>query len=581
MSPKLTNNPITFAGSVLAGCIFLTAAAYQVVNTVTEPRVESEPQIGAATASDWSKLPNIKNARFESTAIQYQDDLYVFNGFGKGIKVETRVEKFDAQSLNWSVISNTSVAKGNAVTHNGFVVNGNEVWIIGGRLGNHPGAVTSKVWKFNLDTFKWSAGPELPVPGAAGGAALVDNRIHWFGGLDTQARCDVDNHYVYDLTNPSAGWSDITGVAPMPVPRNHFATVVLDGLIYAIGGQFTHDGCGAGTPDTDLSHVYDPRTKTWDQIDNLPAVQSHIEPSTFVYKGAIYVVGGATNGTKVFRYDPSKDRWDSVAQLPQALLAPIARVVNNELVVSSGGAPSIVPSSITYKTNMTPLLLPGANNAQADDESESESTNTNNTDTAEQQSAPTDSDTENNDIADTPDDVTQTQQDATESSETSQNDSVETGSTEEETEKYATETDSNQPDTTASVATTASDTPTSPQSDNGNHCDYSNASVNNGWGWDSIAKVSCPPLPVVVTQDNPVQPSSDDNTNTDEENNSRADQLITEQPSDVTDSGNGSTDHWLITLLLSLFALRIICFTSNRRVSNGPQTNRASTGANT
>lgn len=331
-----------------------------------------EPELAAANpvgAQSWTILPNIKNGRFESTAVQYRDDLYVFNGFGHGIKIEPAVEKFDAGTQKWSVVGNTSVAQGTAVTHNGFIVNGNEVWILGGRVGSHPGAVTSKVWKFNLITHKWSQGPKLPVPVAAGGAALVDNRIHWFGGLDANAQCDVDNHYVYDLDNPSAGWVDISGLAAMPIPRNHFATVVHEGLIYAIGGQFTHDGCGPGTPDSDLVHVFNPDTNIWTQIASLPAVQSHIEPSTFVHKGAIYVVGGATNGNKVYRYDPSQDDWDTVAVLPQPLLAPVARVVDNQLVVSSGGAPATVPSLATYATDMTPLLLPGANDTGIDDES--------------------------------------------------------------------------------------------------------------------------------------------------------------------------------------------------------------------
>ena len=322
-----------------------------------------EPKIAAANpvdAQSWTQLSDINNPRFESTVVQYRDDLFVFNGFGVGVDVEPAVEMYNAGTQTWSVIGNTSIARGDAVTHNGVIKHGNEVWIIGGRVGDHPGVVTSKVWIFNLTTHEWSAGPQMPVPVAAGGAALVDNRIHWFGGLDADARCDVDNHYVYDLDNPSAGWSNISGIAPMPIPRNHFATVVHDGLIYAIGGQFTHDGCRAGTPDTDLVHVFDPSTNIWTQIASLPAIQSHIEPSTFVHKDAIYVVGGATSGNRVYRYDPSIDNWDTVAVLPQALLAPIARVIDGQLIVSSGGAPAIVPSKVTYATDMTPLLLPGA-----------------------------------------------------------------------------------------------------------------------------------------------------------------------------------------------------------------------------
>ncbi len=328
-------------------------------------------------AQTWSNADQITHARFESSVVQYNDDIYVFNGFGAGIKIQPTVEKFDAGSRSWSVVSNTSAARGNAMTHNGVVRVGNEVWLIGGRVGSHPGRVTAQVWKYNLSTSNWSQGPSLPVAGAAGGAALVDNKIHWFGGLDTLARCDVSNHFVFDLGRPGAGWKNISGVAAMPSPRNHFGTVVHGGLIYAIGGQFTHGGCGSsGTPDTSLVHAFNPRTNQWTQKASLPLVQSHTEPSSFVHKGAIYVIGGATVGNKVFRYNPAADDWDIVMQLPQALLAPIARVVDNELVVSSGGAPNWTqPSEVTYTTEMAPLLLSAVANDR-NDRSETEVTET-------------------------------------------------------------------------------------------------------------------------------------------------------------------------------------------------------------
>lgn len=329
-------------------------------------------------AQSWSNAGQITHARFESSVVQYQDDIYVFNGFGAGIKIQPSVEKFDAGSRSWSVVSKTSAMRGNAMTHNGVVRVGDEVWLIGGRVGSHPGRVTAQVWKYNLAGSNWTQGPSLPVAGAAGGAALVGNRIHWFGGLDTLARCDVANHFVYDLGRPEAGWVDISGVAAMPSPRNHFGTVVLNGLIYAIGGQFTHGGCGkSGTPDTNLVHAFDPQTNQWTQKAGLPRVQSHIEPSSFVHKGAIYVIGGEIIGNKVFRYNPAADDWDTVKQLPQALLAPIARVVDNTLLVSSGGAPDWrQPSKLTYTTDMRPLLLSGVAVSDAGDTEQSEETAT-------------------------------------------------------------------------------------------------------------------------------------------------------------------------------------------------------------
>ncbi len=311
-------------------------------------------------AQSWSSLASMNNVRFEASAVQYKDDIFVFNGFKQG-SIESSVEQFDAGTKQWTIINNTSVAQGTAVTHNGLVRVGNEAWLIGGRIGSHPGIVTSNVWIFNLDSKTWRTGPQLPIPGAAGGAALVNNKIHWFGGLDVNANCDVSNHFVYDLNMQSAGWQNITGVAAMPSPRNHFSTAVHNGIIYAIGGQLGHDSCpGKGGIDVNLVHAFNPSTNTWSAKAGLPANQSHAEGATFVYQNAIYMIGGKLNGNKVFRFDPQNNNWDTVMTLPNALLAPVARVIDNQLIVSSGGSPNYLsPTNLTLSTDVQPLLLPG------------------------------------------------------------------------------------------------------------------------------------------------------------------------------------------------------------------------------
>ena len=292
---------------------------------------------------EWSILSKLSNKRYESAVVQYNEDIYTFNGFGNGLQIEPTVERFDAATKTWSIVGNTSVALGNALTHSGVVRTGQDVWIIGGRIGNHPGQVTSKVWIFNLDTLEWSEGPSLPVPGAAGGAAMVNGKIHWFGGVDPQANCDVPNHFVYDLASEENSWQDFTSTAPMPVPRNHFGTVVHDGLIYAIGGQFGHDNCqqlpGPSGLDTSVVHAFDPSTNLWEQKASLPNPNSHFESSVFSYDRSIFVLGGQINGSNIFRYDTANDVWISAAQLPEALDGAIARIVDDRLVVAGGGAP--------------------------------------------------------------------------------------------------------------------------------------------------------------------------------------------------------------------------------------------------
>ena len=308
---------------------------------------------GVVHAQNWNNQPATKKARSEASALEYQGQVYVFNGFGPRIRIEPSIERFNPSNGQWSVIGNTSVAQGTAVTHNGLVRVGANAWIIGGRIGTHPGPVTSNVWIYNLNSGRFSAGPPLPVPSAGGGAAVVNNRIHWFGGLDPQANCDVNNHYVLNLANQAAGWQDISSVAAMPSPRNHFATVELGGKIYAIGGQFGHDNCaGPNGVDTNLVHVFNPQNNQWSRLANMPSVQSHTEPSTFAHNGQIYVVGGERGGNMILRYSPGANRWDTIGELPQRLLAPVARIFGDQFYVAGGGAPGTsTPTTVVQRAN--------------------------------------------------------------------------------------------------------------------------------------------------------------------------------------------------------------------------------------
>ena len=309
-------------------------------------------------AAEWTELAPLKKPRGEATTVLYDDQIYIFNGLGPLLQIETSIEKYDPANNSWSFVGEANVGVGSAVTHNGTVLIDDNVWIIGGRIGSHPGKVSDEVWIYNITTGQWGQGPGLPNPVAGGGAAVVNNKIYWFGGLDAQARCDVGYHYVYDLNNQSQGWSDISATAAMPSPRNHFSTVVLNGYIYAIGGQYGHDQCPTGSGlDTTLVHRFDPRTHSWERLNDLPNKQSHAEPSTFVHGGKIYTVGGKVRGNAVLRYNETHDSWDKVLDLPQALLAPASQIVDGVLYAIGGGAPlARFPTNKNYAIELGDLI---------------------------------------------------------------------------------------------------------------------------------------------------------------------------------------------------------------------------------
>lgn len=295
----------------------------------------------------WTTVAQTLDDRTEAIRVQREGSLWLFNGFDDDIDIRPSIERYSLADNNWTAISSTlnSPDGGAALTHAGSVMVDDELWLIGGRLGNHPGPVVDRVMIYNFRTDLWREGPRLPEPFAAGGAAFVGGRVHVFGGIDAQASCDVDHHWSLDPDNTSDGWQNHGTSSPMPLARNHFSTVVLDDMIYAVGGQHSHDPCASrpGRTQTSYLHVYDPAKESWTRLADLPTPQSHAEPSTFVHDGRIWMVGGAVAGDRVVIYDPATDKWEERADLalPQRLLAPSAAIADGRLFVVSGGAPDV------------------------------------------------------------------------------------------------------------------------------------------------------------------------------------------------------------------------------------------------
>ena len=117
--------------------------------------------------------------------------------------------------------------------------------------------------------------------------------------------------------------------ADMPTARSCFSTSVVDAKIFAIGGRVLLERDEFG--DTELSTVemYDPKTDTWERKANMPTARSGVSVS--VVDGKIYAIGGETikkiayhkswtNETKelptVEMYDPVTDTWTQKADMP-------------------------------------------------------------------------------------------------------------------------------------------------------------------------------------------------------------------------------------------------------------------------
>jgi len=269
--------------------------------------------------------------RFEAAAAVAGEKLYLLGGFHtRDLKASSRCDVYDPVSDSWTRLAD----RPSPVTHAGVAVVNGEVWVVGGFAGDHPGAATAEVWRYNVTNNTWAPGPSLPEPRGSGALVELDGELHFFGGVKADRDTDCADHWVLRLDDPGA-WQPR---APMLHGRNHLSGTVLDGKIHALGGQYRHDFAPL---DLDLHEAYDPATDSWTSLAPLLLPRSHCEPGTFVHKGLIIIAGGRSNEKPVLydidAYDPVSDSWRSLAALNIPMRAPIAKLVGDRIIAGAGG----------------------------------------------------------------------------------------------------------------------------------------------------------------------------------------------------------------------------------------------------
>jgi N-acetylneuraminic acid mutarotase len=155
------------------------------------------------------------------------------------------------------------------------------------------------------------------------------------------------------------GGKDWQREADLPDPRGHVSAAVLDGKLYALGGDHGHD---ITQIDVKSCHRFDPATKQWTPIASLPDGRSHFESSTIVYQGRILIVGGRCNSCQpprnvvgeLLQYDPQADAWHVVGTMSQKLLAPAAAIISGRIVVTGGGFNNPRPLTANTRTAQLP-----------------------------------------------------------------------------------------------------------------------------------------------------------------------------------------------------------------------------------
>jgi N-acetylneuraminic acid mutarotase len=168
----------------------------------------------------------------------------------------------------------------------------------------------------------WAIKAPMQVARAGLGVAVVNGKIYAIGGDSSGTNEEYD-----PATNT---WS--TG-SPMPTPRSIFAIATYQNIIYCIGGLLTN-----GTK-TGVNEAYDPGTDTWQTEAAMPTARCEMNAETV--NGKIYVIGGRTadaystvNITEI--YDPASNSWTRGAAMPYPVVLYASAVVDNKIYVIGG-----------------------------------------------------------------------------------------------------------------------------------------------------------------------------------------------------------------------------------------------------
>ena len=181
----------------------------------------------------------------------------------------------------------------------------------------------------------WLPKADMLTTRALFSTCIVDGEIYAIGGEDDGFNPPLSNIEKY---NPERNiWIN---VADMPASRFMHSSSVIDGKIYIIGGADIIFEKIEIYPVL----VYDPAKNEWAEKGKTPV--EFANHCSVVVNGKIYLIGGIDHSgnavSRVFEYDPEVDKWTRKTNMPTARHWPTSGVVNGKIYVIGGGAPEWV-----------------------------------------------------------------------------------------------------------------------------------------------------------------------------------------------------------------------------------------------
>jgi N-acetylneuraminic acid mutarotase len=202
---------------------------------------------------------------------------------------------------------------------------------------------TSNTYNYQYDpnTNTWLAKTQMPTPRIGFALTAFQNKIYVINGF---AGLGVAPYtLVYDPTTDSWEEKDDS----MPKQITGMEANVVDGKIYLIGGGSPVNPFGL-IPAIDYNLVYDPEIDSWNYLERMPTAVKYY--ASAVVDGKIYIIGGSNpldfpneslNLVQIF--DPKTNQWSQGTPIPIGVSGAAAGATTDELapkrIYVFGGSP--------------------------------------------------------------------------------------------------------------------------------------------------------------------------------------------------------------------------------------------------
>ncbi|MEA2346521.1 MAG: hypothetical protein QOG62_308 [Thermoleophilaceae bacterium] len=231
------------------------------------------------------------------------------------------------------------------------------VWILGGLTGKtNATTATASTEAYDPAINTWTTGPDLPVPLHHPMAVTYHGELVVMGGWIPEGAnlTAKTSNRVFALRNGS--WVELP---PMNNARAAGAAAVADDRIVVVGGQADEQLVAP-------TEVFD--GKSWREVADIPTPREHLAAAADGGAGSVYAVGGRElsadkNSAALERYDPERNQWVKLPNMPIPAGSIGAAVVQGQLVVVGGETPTTVLKDVqsfdltTEKWSVLPNMI--------------------------------------------------------------------------------------------------------------------------------------------------------------------------------------------------------------------------------